>query len=516
MRLPDPRRSRAVLIGVGRYSSAGLEDLPAVANNLRDLAGRLAHPLLGALSADSIAVLPDPGDVRTVYRALRQCAAGTEDTVLVYFAGHGMVTGPRNELYLALAGTDPDELAVSALPYELIREVLRDSPAENKVVILDCCFAGRAIDAMSGAGQAILGQIAVAGTYTLAATPANALALAPAGARHTAFTGALLQFLDSGLPGGPELLTLHEIYRHLRHRMRLDSLPLPEQRTVGMADSLALTRNPACTRPGAASAPARAGFPAPDPPQAAHTPSSARPSRPAPAPQSAPDPPSGKPPADRTQISVARIGMVSAIVATAIGAAATVASTLLSNRDPAGTALAPSASATVLSSSGTGLSATAQSPATAPSSTETPKAVASQLFLSSQSPSRAATAALSAKRFWEIENAPFSHSIGFPGLCSRADVTYNLNGAYTFFHATAGIADGLSSKDTSRSVEFDVFNGKSGAEIYSVTAQYGKSQTINLPVKEGITSVRLEASVVGGGCLSSQSVVVWGDALLRR
>ena len=235
-------------------------------------------------------------------------------------------------------------------------------------------------------------------------------------------------------------------------------------------------------------------------------------------PQPTPNPPSGKPPTDRTQISVAKIGAVSAIVVAAIGAAAIVAATLLSNRDPAGTAPVPSASesAAVLPSSGTGPSATVQSPATAPSSTETPKAVASQLFLSSQSPSTASTTALTAKRFWEIENAPFSHSIGFPGLCSRADVTYNLNGAYTLFHATVGIADGLSSKDTSRSVEFDVFNGNSGAEIDSVTARYDKSQTINLPMKESITSIRLEASVVGGGCLSSQSVVVWGNALLRR
>ena len=232
------------------------------------------------------------------------------------------------------------------------------------------------------------------------------------------------------------------------------------------------------------------------------------------APQPAPDPPSGKPLADRTAIRVARIGAVSAIVAAAIGAVAT----LFSNRDPAVTAPAPlaSASATVLPSSGTDPSATVQSPATAPSSTETPKAVASQLFLSSQSPSKAATAALSARRSWKIENAPFSHSIGFPGLCSRADVTYNLNGSYTSFNATAGIADGLSPKDTSRSVEFDVFNGKSGVEIYSGTAQYGKSQTIKFLVEEGITSIRLEASVVGGGCLSRQSVVVWGNAWLGR
>lgn len=57
-----------------------------------------------------------------------------EDTLLVYFAGHGR-TGPRNELYLGLANTEPHELPVSALPFDLVREMFRDSPADNRVVI---------------------------------------------------------------------------------------------------------------------------------------------------------------------------------------------------------------------------------------------------------------------------------------------------------------------------------------------------------------------------------------------
>lgn len=69
---------------------------------------------------------------------------------------------------------------------------------------------------MSGLDETILGQLGIAGTYTLTSAPANAVALAPAGATYTAFTGELLQLLRTGVPGGPELLTLNEIYRRLR------------------------------------------------------------------------------------------------------------------------------------------------------------------------------------------------------------------------------------------------------------------------------------------------------------
>jgi hypothetical protein len=38
--LPDPKHSRAILIGTSHYRDPNLPDLPAVANNLVDLAKR--------------------------------------------------------------------------------------------------------------------------------------------------------------------------------------------------------------------------------------------------------------------------------------------------------------------------------------------------------------------------------------------------------------------------------------------------------------------------------------------
>jgi hypothetical protein len=202
------------------------------------------------------------------------------------------------------------------------------------------------------------------------------------------------------------------------------------------------------------------------------------------APQPTPDPPSGKPPADRIQILVAAIAAAAAIGAAAIGAVTPLLSNLLSNSGPVGAAPAlPVSTAVLPPSSGTASSATVQPPATAPSSTETPRAVTSPLYLSSQSP-------------------------------FRADATYSLGGSYAYFYATAGIADGLQPKDRLRSVTFDILDGQSGREIGQVTAQYGQSKTIKLPV-EGITSIRLEIGTADGGCFSSQSVVVWGNPRLE-
>lgn len=243
--LPDPGRSRAVLIGASTYCN--LEDLPAVRNNLSGFRDVLVAPALGGLPTDNCTVMTDPATPVDVYRTLRQHAADAEDTLLVYFAGHGR-TGSRNELFLCLPDTDPEELPYSAWPYDELRRVVANSRATKRVVILDCCFSGRALADQGGDEETILGQVGIAGTYILTATAANAVALAPLGERYTAFTGTLLGLLTTGIPDGPELLTFGQIYPRLQHTLTSRQLPRPRQQGSDTIAHLALTRNPAYTR----------------------------------------------------------------------------------------------------------------------------------------------------------------------------------------------------------------------------------------------------------------------------
>src|SRR5690349_13355329 len=105
--LPDPGRSRAVLIGTSTYHHLG--NLPAVHNNLAGFRDVLIDPALGRLPADKCTVLEEPPSGLDVYRLLRKDATAAEDMLLVYFAGHGLI-GNRNELYLCLPNTNPYEL----------------------------------------------------------------------------------------------------------------------------------------------------------------------------------------------------------------------------------------------------------------------------------------------------------------------------------------------------------------------------------------------------------------------
>jgi actin-like ATPase involved in cell morphogenesis len=244
--LPDPGSSRAVLVGASTYKH--LKNLPAVRNNLTGFREVLLNPALGGLSANKCKILEEPSSGFGLYQALREQATAARDTLLVYFAGHGR-TGDRNELYLCLPDTDPDVLSFTALAYNDLRKAVAESPATKKVVILDCCFSGRALADQAGDEETIVGQVGIEGTYTLTATVANEVALAPPGERYTAFTGTLLELLRTGIPGGPELLTFAEIYPKLKSALISRQFPRPDQRNSDTIAHLALIRNPAYTRP---------------------------------------------------------------------------------------------------------------------------------------------------------------------------------------------------------------------------------------------------------------------------
>ncbi|MGH3771051.1 MAG: caspase family protein [Pseudonocardiaceae bacterium] len=239
-RLPDPARSRALLIGASHFAAGtDLPAIPAVRANLTDLRRVLTSPDTGVLRPERCRMLADPTSVDEVGAALSAAVSAATDLLLVYYAGHGLVDD-RGRLHLALAHTQPHRARWTALPLELLREEIATSVAATRVLVLDCCFSGRAIETMADAQTVISGQLDVAGTYTLTSTTANAPSHAPVGDRHTAFTGALLHALDNADP-----LTLDQIYTAIDRDLAARNLPRPQRRAVNAAGDLALSLGPA-------------------------------------------------------------------------------------------------------------------------------------------------------------------------------------------------------------------------------------------------------------------------------
>ncbi|MFM9551224.1 MULTISPECIES: caspase family protein [Streptomyces] len=240
VRLPEPRGSRAVLIGTSRYDS-DLPDLLAVRNNLEVLQELLTSDASGGFPRERCEVIQDAPDPRAVCATIREAAMTATDTLLVYFSGHGVLNDDLY-LHLALTGTDESDLRWTSIPFVAIREILEASPCPNKILILDCCNSGRVLDTLMGNGPEPPEDLSIRGTYILTSS-ANAPSYAPVGERYTAFTGEFIRLLRDGLPGGPDLLTLSTLYDPLTKSLTRRGYPTPRQQSSDGHARLGLVRN---------------------------------------------------------------------------------------------------------------------------------------------------------------------------------------------------------------------------------------------------------------------------------
>ncbi|WP_326631460.1 MULTISPECIES: caspase family protein [unclassified Streptomyces] len=243
--LSDPAASRAVLIGTHSYEA--MEDLPTVKNNVSRLAELLHDGTMWGLPSGHSTVLLQPTR-DAVLDAVHAALAEATDTVLLYYAGHGLSHPMSGELYLALPNSEQRRLD-RALRYEDLRGLLLDpsiggqTPARRKVVILDCCWSGLALGGLMSEGHGIGARADVSGTFVLTATSETRQSLAPPGEQYTSFTGELIDAIAGGIEGAPAFLSMSTLYDHLAQRMAAKSLPHPQQRNRNSSGHICLFRN---------------------------------------------------------------------------------------------------------------------------------------------------------------------------------------------------------------------------------------------------------------------------------
>jgi hypothetical protein len=267
--LPDPAASAAVLIGTSTYQDPALSPLPGVANNLADLAALLADDALWGLPAQRRSVLLDRADTADTMGSLAGLADQALDTFIVYYSGHG-VLARDGELLLSTPATNSSRPKYTALPFGWVRDVIGYCRAARRIVILDCCFSGRALHAMSDPATAVIGQVGVDGVYVMTSAPATSPSIAPPGDRYTAFTGGLLRILREGVRGASEVLTLDDVYDQILVAMARRGWPRPQRLGTNTVGRLAILRNTAWRsrpKPPPSATPAQPTEPAePEPP----------------------------------------------------------------------------------------------------------------------------------------------------------------------------------------------------------------------------------------------------------
>lgn len=245
----DPERSVCVLIGVPDYEH--LPSLPSVRQNLSELKAALTDQNIWGIPEDRVVTVLGPNSAFDLVEPIRVAARRADDTLIVYYTGHGLLNEAETELWLTLPNSAEEQPDTCVRADDVKLAIRKHGAARRRVLILDCCFSGQVMTKLSADDHVAKGRAAavrtlrgVAGSYVMTSAPRDRPAYAPDKSRCTLFTGALVDVMREGVPNGPDMLGLHVIFKAVRKRVTEDpNAPEPQDEDRNGVGELDFIRN---------------------------------------------------------------------------------------------------------------------------------------------------------------------------------------------------------------------------------------------------------------------------------
>jgi hypothetical protein len=239
------RQTWAVVVGIGRYESPDIPTLRYAVADAEALYRTLTGPM--GFRKDHVILLTDRTERKPTLRNIRWAlgtflarSAQKDDTVIVFFAGHG---APEIDLrgverdglskYLISADADPDDLYSTALPMDEIQTIFGRIEAERVVVFLDACYSGAAGGRTFASKRVrnvnvddlFLERLTRAkGRVIITASRSSEVSLEMADLGHGLFTYHLLQGLQgAGDTNRDGIVSLQELYEYVEQAVARQS-----------------------------------------------------------------------------------------------------------------------------------------------------------------------------------------------------------------------------------------------------------------------------------------------------
>lgn len=225
----------AVIIGIANYLS--VSPLPeTVLNDARDVASVLTSDAHCGYNHRNVCLLLDGNaTLARIQEALSFVAksSGPDDTVVIFFSGHGALLGGSDDPLSAILPVDCDgrTLDSSSLSETEFSAALRQISARRLLVLIDACHSGGAGSfkvegspklQMLRFSEKSLDRLAQGtGRVLMASSRASEISLILQGARNSVFTGHLLEILRGrGRTSGDGVIRVFDIFNHVAERVK--------------------------------------------------------------------------------------------------------------------------------------------------------------------------------------------------------------------------------------------------------------------------------------------------------
>lgn len=223
----DTAKTFVLLIGVGNFTN-DFHAIPPVQGNLEDLCRLLANKKHIGIPRENIVVSYNESHVEIQKHLLQAGRRPDVQTLIIYFAGHGHRTDIKK---LSLIAADTEKIGdevIGGIDFDFIsNKVLKNSFATQKILILDTCHSGIATQGEDDLVQ----NFDVKGSYILTSSPGDDVSYFEKNARHTFFTGALLDVLEHGVDNTNDMLALEDLYDYTKDALAEKKFPHPSARS---------------------------------------------------------------------------------------------------------------------------------------------------------------------------------------------------------------------------------------------------------------------------------------------
>jgi len=223
----DTNKTFVLLIGVGKFTNE-FHPIPPVQGNLEDLYKILTSKKHIGIPRENVLISFNESHVEIQKHLLQASRRQDIQTLIIYFAGHGHRTDIK-KLSLIAADTEKmgDEI-IGGIDFDFIaNRIMKNSLATQKILVLDSCHSGIATQGT----EDLLKNFDVKGSYILASSPADDVSYFERNARHTFFTGALLDVLENGIDNTNEMLALDDLRSYTTEVFLEKKFPHPDARS---------------------------------------------------------------------------------------------------------------------------------------------------------------------------------------------------------------------------------------------------------------------------------------------
>lgn len=216
----------AVIIGVGEYLDEKIPDLRFTVNDAQGLYEVLTDPEHGGVPDDHVKLLLNekvtPRNIKYAIGTWLKRQVKEEDTVIIYYAGHGAPEGP--ETYWVTHDASIDDLYSTALSNNEIFDMLNRLRSKRLITFLDSCYSAATVKRKAQTRDIVTEipweKFSGEGKATISASDGKQLSLELEAYEHGVFTYYLLEGLrgeaDRNFDG---VVEVDEIWDFVKHQV---------------------------------------------------------------------------------------------------------------------------------------------------------------------------------------------------------------------------------------------------------------------------------------------------------